>query len=98
MRRDITKLYRPLERTQEEARKLAIEYLTYKILRLSLSPQRDYETNDLYGSPILLTLLTEKKKWLRRIESDRPVWRAAVWLFQPDQIGDCRDLVVERLN
>jgi len=84
MRRDITKLYKPLERTQKEARKLAIEYLTDKILRLSLSLQRDYETNDLFGSPILLTLLTEKKKWLRRIESDRPIFRAAVWLFQPD--------------
>lgn len=86
-----TILYRPLERTYEEARQLAIKSLSHKIKRSeSKEGALSYPVETLkrvFGEAhesILSGLLDYNKKWLRRIKSDLPVWRAAVWLFQPD--------------
>jgi hypothetical protein len=86
-----TILYRPLERTYEEARQLAIKSLSHKIKRseskdgaLSYPVERLKKVFGEGYESILIGLLNHKKKWLRRIESDRPIFRAAVWLFQPD--------------
>lgn len=87
-----TKLYRPLERTQEEARELALAYLSKRI-------ERQESADNLVAFPVerlrkvfgdnyenvLVKLLNYHKRWLRRIESNLPIWNAAVWLFQPER-------------
>lgn len=86
-----TKLYRPLERTQEKARELALKYLSKQIEKRESEDSLPFKKVEMLKKVlgedyknVLLGLLNHHKKWLRRIESDSPVWRAAVWLFQPD--------------
>jgi hypothetical protein len=89
-----TRLYRPLDRTFETARELAIRSLKRKIARteefitIGLDDNRDKSSGRRkcpeQHIPDFRKLNQIRTRWLRRIESNLPVFKAAVWKFQPD--------------
>ena len=88
-----TWFYYPIERTQEEARRLALIELDrtlkqnemyilegFKLRNGKIKKPTSQEELDIY-----ISLGKYYKRWIRRLESNHPLWKSAAWLFNPKE-------------
>ena len=88
-----TTFYKPANLTYEQARELAIAELNQRLLsnekymstrfKLCNGEVKNPEEIEL---KICIYLSKFYKRWIKRIESNNPIWKAAVWKFQKENL------------
>lgn len=78
-----TTFYKPVNLTYEQAKELAIAELNKRLEQITKfnkkvkNPEGTELKTDIYLSKFY-------KRWIKRIESNKPIWKAAVWKFQKE--------------
>lgn len=88
-----TTFYKPGDLTYKQARELAIAELNQRLLlnekymstgfKLRNGKVKKPEGTDL---KTYIYLSKFYKRWIKRIESNKPIWKAAVWKFQKENL------------
>ena len=80
-----TTFYKPANLTYEQARELAIAELNQRLEQITKFNEKIKKTK---GTDLNTYIYLSKyyKKWTNRIKSNKPIWKAAVWKFQKENL------------